>query len=440
MIGKKRDLSWPAVAILGAFGLWQTWFFAGISGGGGTALAASVTVTLLYSAMFVMILGSGRPALWRRVFFVTIALMFFPSFMANLVELRGSVTIGEATVINNETPYCHIVTPMVLIPLAFQQGLIFPGRLANHYASVYSMLVIWLVATLTIGRGWCSWVCFYGGWDDGFSRLAKKPRVNLQKAPDWLRYFSFTMLGFVVLASMVSLAAVYCEWLCPFKLVTEFAPITGFASLLATIMFILGFFGLVVVMPILSRRRFQCATFCPFGAMQSLLDRVSIYRIALEPTACSRCMKCVGACPTLSLKEETIRAGKTAPLVTCTKCGECVEACPKGACSYRFRHFKGKPLFAPREAGMGGVDASAGAVAAEPKRLSAVMRLSSWAWSRLRPVLAELLSPRALFVTTAYVFGMVISSGFATGTLRRLFDWLLTGQFVQIAQAAGGGL
>jgi hypothetical protein len=68
------------------------------------------------------------------------------------------------------------------------------------------------------------------------------------------------------------------------------------------------------------------------------------------------------------------------------------------------------------------------------------MRLSSWAWSRLRPVLAELLSPRALFVTTAYVFGMVISSGFATGTLRRLFDWLLTGQFVQIAQAAGGGL
>jgi polyferredoxin len=306
-----------------------------------------------------------------------------------------------------------------------QQGLIFPGRLSGHYASVYSMLVIWLIATLVIGRGWCSWVCFYGGWDDGLSRAAKNPRVELSKAPDSLRYFSFVMLGFVVLASMVSLAAVYCEWLCPFKLITEFAPITDFLSLLATVMFIVGFFGLVVVMPLLSRKRFQCTTFCPFGAFQSLLDRFSMYKIALEPLACSRCMKCVRQCPTLSLKEETIRRGRTEPLITCTKCGECVEVCPKGACSYQFRHFKGKALFGASPGGE------------SPAKLDGPRALARAIWRSIRPILGELLSPRALFVTSAYILGMVVSSGFAQGTVMRLLNWLATGQFALIGTGAG---
>lgn len=428
----------PASLVALAFAASQTWFFMNRSGNDPAAQAASISATLAYTGCFLMMLRSRRPAFWRRIFFVTIALVFFPAFIGNLLDHRGSMSLDQTTVANADTPFCHIAFTMTLIPQLLQAGFIFPARMTQGYASVFSMLLIWLLASLTLGRGWCAWVCFYGGWDDAFSRLARKPRLNLDKSPLPLRLFPFAMLGFVVLGSMASLVAVYCEWLCPFKMVTEYAAITGFASWLATIMFIVAFVGLVVVLPLLSRKRVQCATFCPFGALQSLLDRLSPFRIRIDTDTCTACQACVRACPTLSISPSIIQERSGGPGITCTKCGDCIELCPQNAIRLDFRHTRGQgPSPVLKEPGTGLSAPSPH----QPGRLAAGFPLQSLV-RNLCQSLKALLSPRVIFVTSAYTLGMIVSSGFAQNTLTRLINLFFHGQFslAVLAAASAGGL
>jgi polyferredoxin len=299
---------------------------------------------------------------------------------------------------------------MVAIPFALTKTVIFPAGV-NW---IYMMLIIWLVAVLTIGRGWCSWACFYGGWDEGASALAKKPRLNIDLSNDKIRYFGFAMLAFVVLASLGTLIPVYCEWLCPFKLVTEFGEVDSLRAFVSTIIFILVFFSLVIVLPFLTKKRVQCMSFCPFGAMQSLLNKFNLYRVRIDTDKCTQCMKCVKTCRTLSLKIETIKEKKGQPLITCTRCGECMTVCPQGAIDYSYVLCKHNP-------GLG------------KKLYERLNRKKGLIAKILKPVVLtvhEVLSARAMFMFSGYFFGMVFLSSFGTGTLHRFLNLFINGSFL----------
>jgi hypothetical protein len=41
------------------------------------------------------------------------------------------------------------------------------------------MLALWVGATLILGRGWCSWGCFFGGIEEGFVQLVWQPKSGL---------------------------------------------------------------------------------------------------------------------------------------------------------------------------------------------------------------------------------------------------------------------
>ncbi len=378
----KNALSIPAAVMLYIMMLAIMHFFI-IQHNQGTATAASWVYYIYLSVLYGLMLYTGKTGFYRRIFFISFALLFFPAFIANLVEMRGSMGLTEADIVNSETPFCHIVIPITMIQGVISKTIIFPARMTSHYASVYSMISIWLIASMILGRGWCSWICFYGGWEEGASHISKKKRLNIDNPPEVLRFFNYSMLMFLVLVSLATASSIYCEWFCPFKMVTEYAEVTNLKSYLATIMFICLFFGLVIVMPFLTKKRFQCSVFCPFGAFQSIVDRVSMYRVRIDTEKCVKCGKCIRMCPTLSMTESSYKS-KGEPLYSCTKCGECIDNCPTGAISYGFSihkkviHHKG--LF------------------------------------------RDLLSPDALLPFTAFIFGMIISSGFATQTIAMLLS------------------
>lgn len=280
-------------------------------------------------------MGSG--VIYRRIFQTVFAVGFCIAFIADLIAERGSMSITSEAMSNSELPFCHIAIPQVLVPLLVTKNIIFPARISGHYASVASMILIWLVCTLTVGRGWCSWICFYGGWEEGFSHVAKKPRIKLLPKNKELREFHFGFMFFIILASLCELACIYCEWFCPFKLVTEFSPVNSIPSLIATIMFVGLFIGLVIVLPILTKKRTQCSSLCPFGAFASLTDRFSIFQMKIDTDKCSGCMKCASTCPFSAIDIKTIQEKKGHPEITCAKCGECVSVCPNKAISYEFR-------------------------------------------------------------------------------------------------------
>jgi polyferredoxin len=190
-----------------------------------------------------------------------------------------------------------------------------------------------------MGRGWCSWGCFYGGLDEGFSRILKKPVIK-RIDRRWI-YLPFAVLLVIVLTSALTLSPTYCDWLCPFKAVTEFEAITSWVVVVKTVIFVSLFLVTVVVLPLLTKRRIQCGLFCPFGAMQSFLNKINVFELRIDREKCVQCGLCVKTCPTFSLDEGSLESGK--PLITCTKCGQCVDICPKQAISY---HIKGTPLHA----------------------------------------------------------------------------------------------
>lgn len=292
---------------------------------------------LFFGTLFFMMLYSGKTDKWRAIGFFTIALLFCVSFMTNLVQRRGGVTFSSDEMLACEIPFCHMVTTMVIIPMAIKQTIIFPGTILGSFASIAPMLLIVFGAMLTLGRGFCSWVCFYGGWDEGFSRFTKKPVIK--KVSRAFRWISFAVLGAIAIASAIDLNPIYCDWLCPFKAVTEFEEITSTTVLFKTIVFWSLFIGLCVVLPLLTKKRMQCGLFCPMGALMSLSNKINIFKVKIDTQKCVGCKICVKECPTFSMGEKDIVKGRAS--FTCTKCGKCIDKCPKGAVNY---HIAGTPV------------------------------------------------------------------------------------------------
>jgi polyferredoxin len=292
---------------------------------------------IFFNALFFLMIRTGKTDRYRAILFSIFAVCLTVSFISHYIEVRGSMGLSDANVLECKTPFCHIVIPMTAIPIALSRTVIFPGTMIGAYAAIASMLVIWIGASLALGRGFCGWACFFGGWDDGFSRILKKPLIkNIDQK--W-HYFPYAMLLVIMLASAIYLAPIYCEWLCPFKTVTEYAAITSVKTLVQTVIFVSLFIGLVIVLPILTRRRIQCGLFCPFGAFQSFTNKVNPFEVRINQEACVKCKRCVQVCPTFSVDEASIENGKTS--ITCIKCGKCIDNCPKKAISF---HVKGTPL------------------------------------------------------------------------------------------------
>ncbi|MEI6152658.1 MAG: 4Fe-4S binding protein [Deltaproteobacteria bacterium] len=295
-------------------------------------------ITFLFvNIIFFLMIRTGKTDKYRSILFVSYAVCFVISFITHLIELRGSMAISGANMVEGLTPFCHIVIPMTLIPAALTKTIIFPGTIVGSFASIASMFVLWIGASLALGRGFCSWVCFFGGLDDGFSRIFKKPlikNINLK----WT-YLPYAVLFVVVVTSALTLSPTYCAWLCPYKTVTEFVEVTSIKILMQTLIFVSLFIALVIVLPLLMKRRTQCGLFCPFGAFQSFTNKINAFEVRIDQEKCVKCKRCLQVCPTFSVDEGSINEGKMR--ITCTKCGKCVDACPKNAI---FFHIKCTPL------------------------------------------------------------------------------------------------
>jgi polyferredoxin len=313
---------------------------------------------------------------------VTYAVCFVLTFIPNLLELRGSMAITREEMIQGRTPFCHMVIPTTVIPAALSRTIIFPGSMLEGFASIGTMLVLWLGVTIALGRGWCSWGCFYGGLDEGFSKIGRRPL--LRKIGRQWTYLPFAILLAIALTSAATLTPTYCGWLCPFKAVTEFEAVTSAKVLVQTVIFVALFVGLVIVLPILTKRRTQCGLFCPMGAFQSLTNKLNIFDVRIDPEKCVQCGRCENLCPTFSISRDSIQKGRTC--VTCTKCGRCVDECPRNAISY---HIKGTPVGAK----------------------SQVARL--------------------MFVYAAFLLLAIMGSGMIAGAVRRILLLITTGSMIE---------
>ena len=299
---------------------------------------SNIIIFFIMNILFFLMIYTGKTYKYRAIIFISAALLFPIGFIYNNIIERGSMLVSLSTIYECKVPFCHIVTPMLLIPVVVLKEIPFPGAIVSSSNSIASMLVILFSAVIVIGRGWCSWGCFYGGWDEFFSNLRKKPVYYLTNV--FWKYLPWAVMIFVILMASYTLTPVYCSWLCPFKPVTEFKGISTLTDIIQAVIFFSMFFIFIIILPLLTKKRAQCSCFCPLGpTIISFLNRFNLYDVTINKTICVNCKKCIKICPLMAIDDESLKKGKT--LFNCAKCSKCIDECPKKAISF---HIKGTKI------------------------------------------------------------------------------------------------
>jgi ferredoxin-type protein NapH len=366
---------------------------------------------LTLAALTFLILKTGKTSRYRSIFFIIFAFSFVLSFVAGLIEERGNLALTQEIVDKKETPLCPVAIPQLILPLLFRQELIFPTKVfGGPYGGFIAILLLWLVGTLALGRGWCSWGCFFGGIDEGFSKVLRKPVINSRKINPRILLIPFVVLVLIAAWSFIAMEPKYCEWLCPLKLVTEYSEINSLITYLQAIVFITLGMGLLIILPILMKKRTQCSLLCPLGALQSLISPVNLYRVETNASKCTGCGRCQTVCPTFSIKKTEGHIHHAS--ITCTRCGKCIDECPENAIHFGLKGCRTPPL-----------------------RLSRRIRsrLNGWKGRLLAHpflIVEEIFEPRTLFVFTAIVFGGTLSGSMVTDALFRIYMLITTGNIL----------
>ena len=202
----------------------------------------------------------------------------------------------------------------------------------------FSILVLipYLATVVILGRGFCGWVCYFGGTVDAF-RKGGRPIWNLPRfrkkyiepgktnaIVDGLREdvkdvkygvaFGILLLG---TSLAIPIICVVC-WTWLFQYIWW-----GVAAILV--------FGLfVVVLPFVTGKRTWCAILCPVGALMNLLERVTPFSVKIDRSKCTKDYSCTTVCPMFAMTRQTINE-MYAPNIDCIKCGACIEQCPEKA-------------------------------------------------------------------------------------------------------------
>ncbi|HAH06885.1 MAG TPA: hypothetical protein DCM05_10225 [Elusimicrobia bacterium] len=275
------------------------------------------------AAIGALILRTGKVSRWRALFFITLAAGFFLSFKAELIGLGRFFTSEDA----QEVPYCHIALASNALGHLYQQYLAFMSGSWKSWGPL-TLGLLWLALTLVLGQAWCSWACFYGGIDDGISRILPKPLLRWRRVPERLRDFPAALLVFLLLVSMSTLLPIFCLWLCPLKLTTSFLDPVDSTRKVQFVLMLLAAAVFLFGLPLLTGKRAFCGLICPFGAWQAAFGRINPFRVSVDAAACTACGLCEQACPTFCIR--TPEGGKPEVLAYCNRCGACVDACPAG--------------------------------------------------------------------------------------------------------------
>ncbi len=258
------------------------------------------------------------------------------------MQNRGFRFITEEMFISLKVGFCPLASPMLILPMIFNRIIIFPGSILGKPVPILMMFCFWIIINIIFGRSACSWICPFGGYEDGFSRILKKPLIKNIKRK-WA-YIPYAFLIFIIITSAITLEPIYCIWICPFKTVSEAAKITSPIILIQTIIFVSLFINLVIIHPILSKKRTQCSFLCPAGAISSIANKINIFEITINKDLCIKCSKCIKECPTFSIDEKSLDSGK--PYLNCTRCGRCIDNCPEKAINYHIKGTGNKPYIA----------------------------------------------------------------------------------------------
>ncbi len=247
-----------------------------------------------------------------------------------------------------------VLTSLQIVPSVLKAVIV--GGTATLFVLAFIVLM-----TLFLGRVYCSTICPLGVLQDFLIRLARKmnrrKRFRYNRAPQWLQY---SVLAIAVILVLFGTSMIIGDLLEPFsnygRIVNALAlPVIVLTNNAAAD--ILARFGIYFLYNIplhlegigalalgllffvtlgymsLTEGRLFCNTFCPAGAILSLLSRISVYRLVIAKDVCNDCGACDKVCKAECIDSEAKRIDFSA----CVGCFNCVRSCPEEAIQYERR-------------------------------------------------------------------------------------------------------
>jgi len=213
----------------------------------------------------------------------------------------------------------------------------------KHQVSLYVIGFLMLIGTLG-GRLVCGWLCPFGFFQEILYKIPSK-KFKLPKLLSKFKYFFLLVFVLLLPAFLTNEVGVglpyFCKYICPAGTLEAGIPLVIKNAALREAIGILFYWKLglliaTIIFSMLMSRPF-CRAVCPLGAMYSLFNSVSFYRMNVDKTKCTKCNECNKNCPV------GIKVYENANSPECIRCGKCIGKCPTNAVKSCFiTHKKGR--------------------------------------------------------------------------------------------------
>lgn len=207
---------------------------------------------------------------------------------------------------------------------------------SRNFQFAYYVVGFLLLIGALLGRFVCGFLCPFGWIQDLLHKIPFPRKCKTFRGDKLLRKVKYgILLIFVILLPLFLVDILgqgtpwFCKLICPAGILEGGIPLVllnqGLRSAIGWLYAWKGvILGCTVLLSIWIYRPF-CKYLCPLGAIYSLFNPISIFRLRVDREKCTQCGACAKACGM------HLNPVQTPNHPECIRCGACQNTCPSGA-------------------------------------------------------------------------------------------------------------